>query len=198
MRHMVLAILRRDERFMICEIWDQLMYEHSIEDSCMTIQCVLPTEGYTRVSVCDGYPNSWLMRINEHQSILLGNLWHSIYVNRQRVHILSQEMNREFFTSTRHRKKTLRFGIKKASQRQKKMVSTVRWNRISILHFGVTEAYRPLISKKVSAVDLKQIFWSKSIRLKKMVYKNQRSINRFFNLKFFGDFEIPPSRPFVW
>ncbi len=45
-RHAVLTILKPDQRFTICEIFDLLIDEHSIEVSQMIVQCILAAEGY--------------------------------------------------------------------------------------------------------------------------------------------------------
>ncbi len=51
MRHTVLEILEHDRRLMICEIWDLLVDEHSIEFSRMTVQHVLTDDSNTKVCV---------------------------------------------------------------------------------------------------------------------------------------------------
>ncbi len=48
-RCVVLAILKCDQWFTICEIWDLPIDKHSIEVSHMTIQCILATEDYTKI-----------------------------------------------------------------------------------------------------------------------------------------------------
>ncbi len=51
MRYAGLAILNRGRRLMICEIWELLVDECSIEVSYMTIQHILAAEGDIKVCV---------------------------------------------------------------------------------------------------------------------------------------------------
>ncbi len=49
-KRMVLAILEHDQKtFIICEIWNLLVDEHSIKISHMTVQHILASEAYTKV-----------------------------------------------------------------------------------------------------------------------------------------------------
>ncbi len=47
----VFAVLECDQRFMIREIWNLLLEEHSIEVSHMIVQPILAAEGYTKAWV---------------------------------------------------------------------------------------------------------------------------------------------------
>ncbi len=96
----------------------------------------------TQKCVQHRYPNSWLTRINESESMQPGNFFFSAHMIWQ-VCVSSQVMNPGFFTSPSHGKKTLEFGIKKISQHQKNFVSIVWQERFSALRFGTVEALFP-------------------------------------------------------
>ncbi len=117
-RWMILAILKCDQRFPICDIRDLLVDKPSIKVFHTTVQHILATEGCTKVCR-NGYPNSWPMRINEFESTQPGNFWRSTLVIWRWFCVSSQIMNYGFFTSALLWKKTFKFGIKKASQSQK-------------------------------------------------------------------------------
>ncbi len=118
MRRMLLAIPECDQRFMICEIWNMLVDEQSIEVSYMTVQCVL-AESCTKA--CTRWEPKQLT--DKNKRVWVGTAKKFL---AQHAFVSSQVMNGGFFTSPWHRKKTLKFGIKKVSQWWKMFVSTIQ------------------------------------------------------------------------
>ncbi len=126
------------------QIWDLLVYKHSIKVSHITVQHVLITDGYTKM--CMKCVPKQLT--NENEWVYRQNSFEISGTAHMQSDVLSLVMNRRFFTSPRHKKKTLEFGIKKVSHCQKNFVLTIWQNKSSTLHFGIVKVYCPLIFKR--------------------------------------------------
>ncbi len=126
----VLTIFKCDEKFSICEGWDLLVLKHSTKVSHMNVQHVLDLEGHTNVCA----------RGNKYESTQPGNFWCSTQTILRRFCRLSHTMNFGFFTTPRHGKKTLEFGIKRTNKHQKNLVFSTGPKKFSTLSFGIVEA----------------------------------------------------------